>query len=368
MNMKKKRVLHITTSLKIGGAETLLVNLLQAPSSDLDYVVIFFHDGPNRAHVEAAGIRCIPVNGRFFLYDPIFFMRLAYTIWIVKPHLIHAWLWSANLLAACIGYLYRIPVIVSIHSVYNKTAVAQNNFFKTVLDRIMLHCASSIVFVSASTKKLYTKAHPSIALNKVVVINNAIKDSCFAVPTVKKEKNIFVVGSVGRFIPLKNHDVLIDAFYELSKKYAQLRLVLIGYGQLETFLKNKVNSLLLHEKVTFIKTTRPQDYYPYFDCFVLPSDQEGLSISLLEAMSFGLPSIVASHDGHHDVITDRINGFICRAEKNSLMKIMEELLCNNSLHNQVSLASRATIEERFSFACMQQQYNDLYMRLARLNQ
>ena len=70
----KKIILHLITSLNMGGAETLLCDLLErADTSSYEYAVIYFHEGPNVARLHKLGIPTYHIKGLFCLYDPIFF-------------------------------------------------------------------------------------------------------------------------------------------------------------------------------------------------------------------------------------------------------------------------------------------------------
>ena len=108
-------------------------------------------------------------------------------------------------------------------------------------------------------------------------------------------ENKFVIGHVGRFSYQKNHDFLIDVFYEIIKRNPNAMLLLIGYGELEQKIKEKVLRLGLDPNVIFIgKTEDLAKYYNAMDCFVLPSFYEGLPVVGIEAQAFGLPCVFSS--------------------------------------------------------------------------
>ena len=107
-------------------------------------------------------------------------------------------------------------------------------------------------------------------------------------------KNELVIGHVGRMCEQKNHDFLIDCFYEVTKKNPNVVLMLIGEGEFEKKLRTKVEQLNISEKVKFIGVVNNvQDYFQAMDLFVLPSKFEGLGIVLIEAQTSGLQCIAA---------------------------------------------------------------------------
>ncbi len=103
----------------------------------------------------------------------------------------------------------------------------------------------------------------------------------------------FVVGHVGRFVYQKNHDFLVDVFAELKKKRDDALLVLIGDGELQDKVRNKVERLGLTDSVVFFGVTHevPQ-LMQAMDVFLFPSRYEGLGIAAVEAQAAGLPTVV----------------------------------------------------------------------------
>lgn len=102
-------------------------------------------------------------------------------------------------------------------------------------------------------------------------------------------ENNFVIGNVARFSKQKNHQYLIDIFYEVKKMRSNSKLVLVGCGELEAEIRDKVKALGLIDSVIFLGFC--EDVYKYMqlmDCFVFPSLFEGLGIVLIEAQSSGL--------------------------------------------------------------------------------
>ena len=102
-------------------------------------------------------------------------------------------------------------------------------------------------------------------------------------------ENKTIIGHVGRFAPQKNHDFIIDVFYEYQLQNPNSELWLIGEGQLQDKTKNKVASLNIANKVRFLGITSDVDsYLNAFDLFLFPSTYEGLGIVLVEAQATGL--------------------------------------------------------------------------------
>ena len=130
------------------------------------------------------------------------------------------------------------------------------------------------------------------------VIPNAIDAKRFAFSNADRElirqeynisSNEFVLGHVGRFGEEKNHTFLIDVFTAYQEKMGNARLMLVGDGVHREEIQEKVKSLGLADKVSFVGTTNETEkYYSAFDCFVFPSIFEGFGMAALEAQACGL--------------------------------------------------------------------------------
>lgn len=131
----------------------------------------------------------------------------------------------------------------------------------------------------------------------VKVLNNAIDTSQYDYDIQKrssyrKEMNLegkFVVGHVGRFFHQKNHDFLIEIFYEILKKNKEAVLLLIGEGKLKKEMEKKVEYLGIKNNVKFLGLRNDiPNLMQVLDVFVMPSHFEGLPLVGIESQSAGL--------------------------------------------------------------------------------
>ncbi len=204
---------------------------------------------------------------------------------------------------------------------------------------------------------------------KIVLIKNGIDVSALQKKQEQQHKerraiglssDHFVIGAVGRFVPVKLYDQLIVAYEEVAKKYDHVRLVLIGMGPLEDALRVQVKQLGLEQRVVFVVGEQAYGYYPLMDCFVLPSLQEGLSIALLEAMASKRASIVTSVDITHPVIKNHKNGIIIApAHIPQLIDALNAVIENEDFRIQLGNNAYATVAENFTLAGTANSYCNL---------
>lgn len=117
----------------------------------------------------------------------------------------------------------------------------------------------------------------------------------------------FVIGQVGRLVPVKNHEFTLEVFSEVLKKYPRSSLLIVGDGPLEQSLKAKVREMNLDGQVIFAGNVRnPQDYFGAMDCMMLPSLFEGFPLTIVEAVCSGLPCFVSDTVPHEVKISDLV--------------------------------------------------------------
>lgn len=181
-----------------------------------------------------------------------------------------------------------------------------HGFFKL----LMKHSATDYI---ACSKEAAIWLFPKSALPATTILKNGIPVEKFKFdPEVRREMrarhdiddNCLVVGHVGRFVEMKNHIKLIGIFHEVTKKYPNSKLMLIGNGELENQIRQKVIDFGLENSVIFFGVKHNvQDYFQAMDAFVFPSLFEGLSISLLEAECSGLATYYSSTQSDESKVT-----------------------------------------------------------------
>lgn len=370
------KILHFITSMKIGGAESALRNFLAHVSSEVDqHFVAYLHPGPNVDAIKKLGIPVFKISGSILTYSPLVFFRLARLIYKLKPNLIHSSLWSANIIARIASKVFKIPLICDLHGDSKHEGKLRNS-----LDRFTAAIPSKIVAVSESVRYSYL-TNINTDFNKTIVIRNGIdfeklRTAAQSHKLTRTEfgigNNDFVVGSVGRLDAIKSYDVLIKSFEKFlhasdKKVMGNVKLLLVGWGEQGPALQNLALNLGLENNVIFTEfRTDSYSFYPLFDCFVLASKSEGLSIALLEAMAFGLPVISTHKSKTHDVIEDGINGFLTTPNNiDELSHKLQIMQTDIELRKRMSRANINLVKEKFSMDAVAAGYNKIYSEIVK---
>jgi glycosyltransferase involved in cell wall biosynthesis len=216
-------------------------------------------------------------------------------------------------------------------------------------------CACSMIAAEWMFGKKNTK--------DVLVLENAIDVEKFKFNEEYKQeikmalgiKTKYVVGHIGRFAPPKNHSFIIELFKELVNINNDCTLVLIGNGELENEIKQRVKENSLNEKIVFVDFQEDIfKYYSLFDLFLLPSLYEAFPITLVEAQANGLVSLVS------DTVTTKCNltGILEFMSLESPAKEWAQML-NNKLGTPRIDTSKIICEKGYSLEGQAKKLEDL---------
>lgn len=304
--MKKKiKILHVIGSLKIGGAEKMAVNFYKYLDRDkfqCDYLVFNDDIGDYEKEVIELGGRIIhiPLPEKNYI---LYFKNLKRVIKEGKYDVVHSHTLLNNGLTLMIASKMNVKKRIS-HSHSTQTGVNENilyKFYSYIMRRLINKYATDIIACGKDAGiYLYGK---QMFFKKGIIINNGIDVDNYKFDNLKSYnirkkmglKNELVIGHVGRMVPVKNHNFLIDIFSEICKINSESVLLIIGDGELRNNIEKKVKRLNLSKNVIFMgNRSDVADLLQIVDVFVFPSLYEGLPVSMIEAQAAGIPCVVST--------------------------------------------------------------------------
>ncbi|MBI1884590.1 MAG: glycosyltransferase family 4 protein [Chlamydiae bacterium] len=181
---------------------------------------------------------------------------------------------------------------------------------------------------------------------------------------LKLKKEIPRIGIVARLSPVKGHHFLLGALHELSKE-RPVRCVVVGDGPTRQEFLSEVERLGLKEIIRWIPwVDDPKAVLNILDVFVLPSLQEGLSLSILEAQASGIPVVASNVGGISEVVIEGQTGLLVPPQNSgALKKALACLLDDPPLASKMGLAGREHVKEQFGLDRMAREVMNLYRNL-----
>jgi glycosyltransferase involved in cell wall biosynthesis len=220
------------------------------------------------------------------------------------------------------------------------------------------HAARAVVANSQGLKELALMTDPQ---QKIEVICNGIDTGLFK--PKKTADGIFRILCVARLIERKGIRYLIEATAKLLKTYPNIKLILVGEGNIELKLREDVFQRGITEQVEFmglVSQAKLPEIYNQAGVFVLPSLNEGMSNTVLEAMACGLPIIATDTGGTAELL--RGNGFcIPLRDSGAIYDCCLKLIEDENLRQAMGRKSRE-IAEGMSWRSIAAEYLSLYKR------
>jgi colanic acid/amylovoran biosynthesis glycosyltransferase len=270
-----------------------------------------------------------------------------------KYDIIHAHFGFNALLIFPLAKLFNIPLVVTFHGVDASPQRLKRREYRRRVKK-MLEYASAIIIVSPHMKDtLQLKEHAG----KTYLIPCGVDPEEFKPGEKLNTTAPFIILHSGRLVSKKGVPDLVKVFASLSRRYSNIRLIVIGHGpeinQCKQFAKRAANN-----SVQFLGARSHDEVRNFMaeaDVFVLNSrtgadgDMEGLPVSLLEAMSMQLAVISTRHAGIPVAITDELDGVLIDEKNNSaLSSALETLIKDAALRKRLGEAARQTIIDRFT--------------------
>lgn len=256
------------------------------------------------------------------------------------------------------AYKYKIPVRI-VHS---------HNSFCVGLHTKILHYLFRPINNILLTHRLACSEKASKWLfgeKDSLIIKNGIDVERFSYNVIVREEyrkklhindSTKVIGHVGRFETVKNHDRLIEIFLEYNKVNPNSLLLLIGVGDLLDTIKQKVEQKGISQFVLFLGLRNDvPELMQVMDCFVMPSIFEGLPFVLVEAQAAGLPCIVSDNIDKQTCI---IPSFKVKSLESANEEWVREI--QKSLSSQRCKTDSYIQDAGFSISCTVKQLNSIY--------
>lgn len=363
---KKIKVTHVLDSLGVGGLEKGVLTLVNNCTPEFEHSVILMRNVRNPSTPITANTQVVNL-GKKPGNSPKFIFRLAKEIRRIAPDIVHTRNWAGTD-AIIASILAGVPRIVHGEHGYNIDDVDGSSKRKLFIRKILSPFVSEYICVSDQIK---TWLANQIGARRIFHrIYNGVNteeftpegDTKYLHEVLKLPQNIPLIGIVARLDPIKNHRLLIEAFERSVKDVSVARLIIVGAGPELEKLRH-----LSSDRVIFIgERSDISRLMRCFDIFVLPSYNEGISNTILEAMASGVPVVASRVGGNPELIKHQITGLLFESgHLDGLCLAMLELLQNEQLRLTYGKASRQYVCENHTVEGMIYSYEHVWRNLAR---
>jgi glycosyltransferase involved in cell wall biosynthesis len=352
------RIVQFITPSQIGGAEvhvSALSDKLRGRGHEVTVVCPRGRALVAELQARELRVRTPRTTGKL---DPLTLVRLARWLRRDRTQLIHTHLSTASLLGSWAARMAGIPAVATVHGMNT---------------RACFNWAHAIIAVSNAVKQHLVAQ--GMSPDRITVVHNGVDLQALSRPdeggVTKRNWGLDpaapVLITVGRLAPKKGHRDLLEAVSKLlrSPRWRELQLVVVGTGVLFRELQRDAERLGVAQRVTF--TGFQQDVVPFLqaaDIFVLPSVQEGLSLSALEAMALGKPVVACRVGGTPEVVVDGETGvLVAPGQPTELARALEKLLADPQRTREMGEAGQRRVKESFDFEHMVSKIERVYRGL-----
>jgi glycosyltransferase involved in cell wall biosynthesis len=322
--MSQYNILMLAASLGLSGTPRILMDLVQGLTQRDAYRLHISYKpefpGPGNELSEAVrhmGIELHPLRGKH-LFSPRGLADLLKILIDKRIDIIHCW----DELSIAARFFSMFVGSIVIDSIGNPPG---DESPKTRLAKAISSCfLDGVIFQSFGTKDAHFSSGSNILRRcKTAVIYNSIdlevlpRFSDFEKKRIRRlfglQTGDIVLMNLGMYNDQKAQEYLIEAMPHLLARDLQVRMLLVGWGEREPLLLERIKTLGLQESIFLTGKKRKNEVFEILsitDIYVSSSLWEGLPLALLEAMSFGIPIVATNVIGNNEAVVDGETGIL----------------------------------------------------------
>ena len=351
---RKNNILHISRTMDIGGAERIVYQLSSDLKDEFNSVHVASTGGLWESELAAQGIqhhKILDIDSK----NPVTVLKLLFSIHqIIKNNeitIVH----THHRMAA-----FYIRLLKLVHPKLIHVYTAHNVFKdKLPLYGFALKNAKSVAVGEAVNKNL--KEDVGITDSRVIDNGGVLKETDDQVDEIISYGGI-KLGCIARLSEQKGLTYLLDAMSLLTVK--DIRLFIVGDGELRNELENKVKKLDLQDSVTFLGYRKDiAECINSFDFCVLPSVFEGFGLVAIEAFMNSKTLVATAIPGLNEVVTNENGVLVPAKDPAALASAIDKLATDATLRQELASQAKKDYENRFSYSMFLENYRALYREI-----
>lgn len=363
----KLRICHLISGDLWAGAEVMAFQLIGGLSKlpEIDLLVILLNHGRLATELENAGISTLVLDESKRSFPKIFRLA-AKAARKMAPHILHSHRYKENIISylVSISLRERAALVSTQHGMpelYGANPGLLQRLKLYVNYRLLASRFDKTVAVSSDIRESLKRDYGIQDMHLETIRNGiSVPEACDR-PMASDD---FVIGSAGRFVPVKNHLFMIEVAKEVTAKTDRIRFELAGEGPLLGEIQRRIARYGLEKRFTLRGFIDDIDsFYPRLDVYLNTSLHEGIPMSVLEAMAYGVPPLAPRVGGLAEIVTNGVDGYLVDTRDPKAYAEICLSLCNDqTLRRNMARAARETIIAKFSSGRMVNAYLDMYRR------
>lgn len=355
--MSRKKVAIFIPELVVGGAENMVAQLTTHLNSEKFEVMLIVigvkQKTPIQEYLNTYNMNVVYL-GKGLGMDYNIIYKVYKLLNRFKPDIIHTHLFS---------FAYAFPWVLChkvkmLHTVHNMPKFELTKKGKMLISILYKLNKAVPVAISSIIEKQMIEMYK---VKNIETIYNPVNTKRYFVERQYNKKHVITFINVGRMVPQKNQELLIQSFALVLKALPEAKLKIAGDGYLKENLIKLVIENGIKDSVEFLGNVKEvEKEFAKADIFVLSSDYEGLPLTVLEAMASGLPIISTDVGGVSDVVTD--NGIL--VEPNNIQQLSEEMIRLGSNFKECEKMGNKSLEniKDFDINNITLQYEEIYLK------
>ncbi|MGI4757116.1 MAG: glycosyltransferase family 4 protein [Janthinobacterium lividum] len=352
------KIVHVVYSMELGGAEMLVAQLgrmQRAVGHDVT-VCAYSKLGPLGELLRDEGLR-VHVMGE----APVATTMLRYVklLLAMRPDVVHCHNPAPTLQAAFGARLAGARVISTRHSLVSPPYDRSAEIKFSLIARAFVHRVAGICEITCEN----LRGAPLAARKQIVRVYNGA-DPVEDAPAANREDGTFVLLFVGRVAAIKDLPTMLRAFALAVERVPALRLWIVGDGSIRSELERLAGELEIADRVQFFgQRLDTAGFFRAADAFAMSSVSEGLPMSLLQAMSVGLPALVTDVGGMREVLQLSNGGLRTPVgDCEGMAAAMVRMATEDELRRTCGRQAQRAYSEHFTLQQMNAAYLQLYAK------
>lgn len=357
------KIVQIIPTLNLAGAERMCETLsieLKRKGNDVIVVSLFSVETPLTRNLKSSGIDVIFLNKKSG-FDFSIIIKLIKLFNKYKPDVVHTHINSLQYTCIAASVCKVKAKVHTMHNLAEKEATPiKQHFYNFAFHCLNVYPISLSDEIQESVIRRYRleKKHTPIIYNGID-LNKCIMKTSY------ESQMPFTIINIGRLTKQKNQLLILDVVEKLLDSCDDIVVKIYGSGELQEMLEQEIVKRKLEKRVILCGLTN--DVYTalnHSDIFLFTSKYEGMPMTLIEAMTTGLPIVSTNVGGVPSMIDDGIDGLLTGFDSENIADRINELYLDENLRRQIGENAHAKAMRKFSSVGMCDRYLDVYKMIA----